>query len=92
MCSGVSGTTEPTTLTVEQTAAHAHESLDGGDFMVYGANGSRDFGNITDSLHGDDTTAFAGGSQPHAHTLTGSVGSADSLPPYYSLSLIMRVS
>ncbi len=35
---------------------------------------------------------YAGGSQPHTHTLSGASGSASSLPPYYALALIMRIA
>ena len=39
-----------------------------------------------------DQTNDAGASQPHTHGLDGSTGDSSSLPPYYSLVLIMRVS
>lgn len=87
----LSGTVSPTTLTEEQIAAHVHNSLDGGDFIVYGKNGSRDFGNTSDSVHGDDTTGATGGSQSHSHSLTGTSGNASNLPSYYALSYIMRI-
>ena len=37
-------------------------------------------------------TQSSGGSQPHTHTLSGASGAADSLPPYYALSYIMRIA
>ena len=35
---------------------------------------------------------YSGGSQPHTHSLSGTSGAADSLPPYYALALIMRIA
>ena len=40
----------------------------------------------------DRYTDTAGGSQAHTHSLSGSSGSANSLPPYYVLAYIMRLS
>ena len=40
----------------------------------------------------DRYTDAAGGSQAHTHSLSGSSGSANSLPPYYALAYIMRLS
>lgn len=88
----ISGTVEPATLTEEQIATHVHRSLDGGDFIVYGKNGSRDFGHTSDSVHGDDTTGATGGSQSHSHNFTGSSGNTNTLPPYYVLSMVMRIA
>ena len=35
-------------------------------------------------------TDATGGSQAHAHALSGEAGKADTLPPYYALSFVMR--
>ena len=38
------------------------------------------------------STQNAGGSPPHTHALSGESDSANSLPPYYALAMIMRIS
>ena len=101
LCSGVSGTVEPTTLSIEQSPQHAHKlyGQDMGDDIVsrigncffytavnYDSSSRRNIGNMSDLV------LNAGGSQSHTHILDGSTGDKNSLPPYYSLSLIMRVS
>lgn len=84
----LSGTVGETTLTVEQLAAHNHQipfdlllPLAGSSVNKFPKSGS--YGQSTDST---------GGSQPHTHTLSGASGAADSLPPYYALSYIMRIA
>ena len=77
---------------MEQLAAHVHESLDGNSFIIYTRNGDNDFGGVYDAVHGEPTTGSAGGSQPHTHALDGSTNNGNSLPPFYSLSYIMRIS
>lgn len=82
----LSGTVGETTLTVAQLAKHSHSYR----------------GNLeTAQVTGDGTameyprefnTGTAGDSQPHTHTLDGASGSANSLPPYYALSYIMRTA
>ena len=82
------------TLTSEQMPSHYHSVAVDVHSNVSGAP------NIT-SWHsaGDQDPSLApnstystGGSLPHAHNLDGSVGNGSSLPPYYSLALIMRIS
>ena len=85
----LSGTVGETTLTVEQLAAHNHQipfdlllPLAGSSVNKFPKSGS--YGQSTDST---------GGSQPHTHSLSGiSSETADSLPPYYALSFIMRIA
>lgn len=87
----LSGTTEPTTLTAEQLASHDHTAK-----MVH-----REGGTVAPwSIQGDDIWGIfdggyigtSGGSQPHAHGMTGSTSDESSLPPFLALPMIMRVS
>ena len=74
-----------TTLTEEQMPTHTH------DFTVVSDTGA-------DIAHGNSidrhkrATSATGGSQSHAHDFTSSTDSANSLPPYYVLSLIVKIS
>ena len=86
MVSGLSGTVEATTLTESQMPRHKHTFTSGGWETQGGANATEG------SFDWTADTSFAGGSQSHTHALDGSTGSTDSLPPYYVLSLIMRIS
>lgn len=79
----MSGTVGETTLTVEQMPSHTHKFSKG----TYGSNAE-----ATGNSSSKQTTDATGGSQSHTHTLDGSSGSANSLPPYYALSYIMRLS
>lgn len=87
----LSGTVGETTLTVEQLASHFHVQTShgyyslGGSAVMQTAGGS---GGVTDNR----TTEIAGGSQPHTHTLSGASEAANSIPPYYALSIIMRIA
>ena len=45
-------------------------------------------GGVTDNR----TTEIAGGSQSHTHDFTDSTGSESHLPPFYSLSFVMRIA
>lgn len=81
----ISGTVEPVTLTVDQLANHCHRISDG--YKAGGGEGAWPGNEGTVAR-----TTFVGGSQPHTHGLGGSTGDGSSLPPYYSLSMIMRIS
>ena len=85
---GLSGTVGATTLTVEQIASHKHTlgvpAATGG-----GAGG---YFYMRDGAGYYPSTQNTGGSQPHTHTLDGASGEASSLPPYYALSYIIRIS
>ena len=85
---GLSGTVGATTLTVEQIASHTHSYTDEHSGAGSGNPGGQSWGYVSDTK----VTAPTGGSQPHTHTLSGSSGAADSLPPYYALALIMRIA
>lgn len=90
----VSGTVGETTLSVDQIAAHQHTQSTEGLQVFSGtrrtqrgwaANGAQSQSNAA--------TVSNGGSQPHAHSLSGiSSEAANSLPPYYALSFIMRIA
>lgn len=78
----LSGTVGATTLTVEQMPRHNHGALTyvgQGGYKAYTSSGQY-------ANEGRDV----GGSSSHTHSLSGSSGSANSLPPYYSLAYIMR--
>ena len=88
----ISGTVGETTLSVDQIAAHQHTQSTEGLQVFSGttrtqrgwaANGSQSQSNAA--------TVSNGGSQPHAHSLSGiSSEAANSLPPYYALPLVIR--
>ena len=82
----LSGTVGATTLTVEQLASHAHSYSKATTGRLYTGGPANPLDKIV-----TDQTGATGGSQPHTHNLSGiKSGSANSLPPYYALALIMR--
>ena len=84
---GLSGTVGDTTLSEEQIASHVH-----GITVVTGYNGAGTGYQIWQGVAAGNTES-TGGSQPHTHSLSGiSSETADSLPPYYALSFIMRIA
>ena len=83
----LSGTVGDTTLSEEQIASHVH-----GITVVTGYNGAGTGYKIWQGAAAGNTES-TGGSQPHTHSLSGiSSETADSLPPYYALSFIMRIA
>lgn len=84
----MSGTVGETTLTVEQMSIHTHSYTDEHSSAGSGNPSGQSWGYITETK----VTAPSGGSQPHTHTLSGASGTADILPPYYALALIMRIA
>ena len=83
----ISGTVGETTLTKEQMPSHTH-----GYRKVTrwnGWNGTNDGNDCKPPSDGQPTDA-TGGSQAHTHALSGEAGKADTLPPYYALSFVMR--
>ena len=82
----LSGTVGQTTLTKEQMPSHTHS------YTRYSSKGGE--GRSYEQWYADSTqnTGATGGSQAHTHTLSGASGQANSLPPYYVLSFIMRVA
>lgn len=85
----ISGTVEPTTLSVGQLAEHIH-GLGAWTGQKNDSGGSA--GNLNVGTASYDQTNAAGGSQSHSHGLSGDTGQASSLPPYYSLVFIMRTA
>lgn len=89
----LSGTTEPATLTVEQLAAHEHdiryEAVGAG--VPDGVTGEWILGNGATGVAGQRAIT-TGSSRSHAHGLSGSTSATSNLPPFYSLTLIMRIS
>ena len=81
---GLSGTVGATTLSVAQMPSHTHTFNKG----TYG-----DIAEAKGSANSDkQTTDATGGSQPHSHTLEGTLDDVSNLPPYYVLSFIMRTA
>ena len=81
---GLSGTVGETTLSVAQMPSHTHTFNKGTYGDIAEAKGSAN--------SGKQTTDATGGSQPHSHTLEGTLDDASNLPPYYVLSFIMRTA
>ena len=81
---GLSGTVGATTLSVAQMPSHTHTFNKGTYGDIAEAKGSAN--------SGKQTTDATGGSQPHSHTLEGTLDDASNLPPYYVLSFIMRTA
>ena len=85
---GLAGTVGETTLSIEQIAVHDHSS--GQRF------GSKFGGGGLYGLNGDSGGVFStlptGGSQPHDHPLEGGTDQADSLPPFLSFEMVVRVA
>ena len=83
----ISGTVGETTLSTKQMPSHAH----GYRKVTWwrGWNGKNDGDDCKPPSDGQPTDA-TGGSQAHTHALSGEAGKADTLPPYYALSFVMR--
>ncbi len=88
----VSGTTGPTTLTIEQIPAHRHsvytQSSNSGQSAIRtllneGLIKHRNWSYILPDMLTD-----TGGSQAHSHSMSGAV---NTLPPYYALAYIMKL-
>lgn len=85
----LSGTVGATTLTVKQLASHHHPvPASSADYITAGTGQQYYFLRPGSGVN----TSSTGGSESHTHTLSGASGAADSLPPYYALSYIMRIA
>ena len=85
---GLAGTVGETTLSTEQMPEHVHPT---------GRRWGQKFGG--GSLNGSNSdsgssysTQATGGSQPHAHPLEGGTDRGDSLPPFLSFEMVVRVA
>ena len=84
----LSGTVGATTLSIEQLAEHTHSSS---EFVAPGAV----YGNMLSqaaNFTNKEGTYGTGGSQSHTHGFTGSSANSSNLPPYYTLTIIMRIA
>ena len=90
----LSGTVGETTLSVDQIAAHQHtQSTEGLQVFSGTTRTQRGWAASGSQSQSNSATVSNGGSQPHAHSLSGmSSEAANSLPPYYAFSFIMRIS
>ena len=77
------------TLTVEEMPSHNHTGV---TVNRVGSNGlAGDYGSPTRIP--ENGIGYTGGSESHTHTLTNATASsANNLPLYYALSMIMRVA
>ena len=89
---GLAGTVGETTLSTEQMPAHAHQWRHVQTWISgeTHADGVTKNGNINGDTHG--TTTTVGGSKPHDHPLEGATEQADSLPPFLSFEIVVRVA
>ena len=83
----ISGTVGETTLSEAQLANHAHSYSKGATSRAYTGGSASPLDRLI-----TDQTGATGGSQPHTHTLSGTSGETNGLPPYYALAYIMRTS
>ena len=85
----LSGTVGATTLSENQIAEHKHTvNIDTSKWIADGG-GTHYYVALP---NGSLITASAGGSQSHNHNFTGNTNQANSFPPYYVLSFIMRIA
>ena len=87
---GVSGTVGAATLTVEQMPSHSHTVP--WKLHIIEPRGSDNAATTNVPQDAEVASHLTGSSQSHSHGLSGSVGSANSLPPYYALAYIIRVA
>ena len=78
-----------TTLSQSEIPSHTHEIAGALTGTSGGATGFIGGGN---PIFLNNVCKSVGGSQSHTHGLTGSTGDGNSLPPYYVLSMIVRIS
>lgn len=82
----LSGTVGATTLTEEQLASHGHKIHATRLHNLTAENGNT--GPWCSPSQGAFTISATGSSHLHTHSLTGSSGAANNLPPYYALAYI----
>ena len=86
---GLAGTVGETTLSIEQIATHGHS--------IYARATVQSGGSENPPLDATGAgqnyqTSEVGNSQPHAHPLEGGTDQADSLPPFLSFEMVVRVA
>lgn len=84
----LSGQVGETTLTIESMPAHTHP-IEQVAQWVNGETYRLSYDKKGALSHQD--TESTGGSQAHSHSLQGDVSEVSNLPPYYTLSYIMRI-
>lgn len=88
----ISGTVGQTTLTKEQMPSHWHSVAVNVFSSENAAPSITSWSAVNSSLNMQNSTFSTGGSQSHAHDFTCTTATGNNLPPYYSLTCIMRVS
>ena len=84
---GLAGTVGETTLSTEQMPEHGHPYSKAATGRAYTGGSSSPLDKIV-----ADNTGEMGGSQPHTHPLEGGTNRADSLPPFLSFEMVVRVA
>ena len=84
---GLAGTVGETTLSTEQMPEHVH----GGAVGYVNTNWTLSHSSGAGYIENKQTTA-TGGSQPHGHPFEGGTEQADSLPPFLSFEIVVRVA
>ena len=86
---GLAGTVGETTLSTEQMPSHTHGYRK--IISWNGWHGTNDGNDCKPPKDGQPTDA-TGGSKPHTHPLEGDTNQADSLPPFLSFEMVVRVA
>ena len=84
---GLAGTVGETTLSIEQMPEHGHPYSKAATGRAYTGGSSSTLDKIV-----ADNTGEMGSSQPHTHPLEGGTNQADSLPPFLSFEMVVRVA
>ena len=85
---GLAGTVGETTLSVAQLAEHTHPYVDEHSGNGSGSPSGQSWGYVSENKK----TGPTGKSQPHAHPFEGDTDQADSLPPFLSFEMVVRVA
>lgn len=88
----VSGTVGATTLVESQMPRHFHPIGVSSKFNYAPGNHDRYRASGDIAKNSTTSTDYTGGSQSHTHDFTGSTAQGNTLPPFYSLSYIIRIS
>ena len=82
----LSGTVGAATLTKDEMPSHKHRIA----WAQSTAVGSTGLSGASAPAFKENLCENTGGSQSHSHSLSNSTSSTNSLPPYYTLAMIMR--